>query len=147
MDGSLEPLTAYHGERPSPKALLPIGNKAMLNFPLAWLEDAGIRGPSQPASQNSPDPIRETNFFWGGEDVLLVAPSAHKAALSHFIHSEASFPTLKIDLETIDSNEEMGSGMGTADIIRRFSDRIQVCLLIPFCKRMDGGVMSDFCVD
>lgn len=46
---SLSPLTRHyvrgHGlEEPVPKALLPVGNKEMLNYPLAWLDAAGVSG-------------------------------------------------------------------------------------------------------
>ena len=40
----LLPLTTNHGDEPCPKALLPIANKPMLEYPLAWLEQSGITG-------------------------------------------------------------------------------------------------------
>ncbi|KAJ3476856.1 hypothetical protein NLI96_g10873 [Meripilus lineatus] len=40
----LSPLTSKGSEGPSPKALLPVANKPMLDYPLAWLESSGIRG-------------------------------------------------------------------------------------------------------
>jgi len=43
----LQPLTSNNGEEPCPKALLPIGNKPMIDYILAWLEPSGITGASQ----------------------------------------------------------------------------------------------------
>lgn len=40
----LLPLTGEHGDEPCPKALLPISNKAMLDYPLSWVEQSGIKG-------------------------------------------------------------------------------------------------------
>jgi translation initiation factor eIF-2B subunit gamma len=79
----------------------------MLDFPLAWLEDGGIR------------------------DVLLITPSAQKPAIYHYIHSETTFPSLKIDLETIDDDES--ASMGTADVIRRFANHIQTDFIVLSC--------------
>jgi hypothetical protein len=45
----LQPLTSSHGDEPCPKALLPIGNKPMIDYVLAWLEPSGITGASQEA--------------------------------------------------------------------------------------------------
>jgi translation initiation factor eIF-2B subunit gamma len=36
-------LTIDHGEEPYPKALLPIGNKPMLEYPLSWIEKSGVK--------------------------------------------------------------------------------------------------------
>ena len=38
------PLTSNHVDEPCPKALLPIANKPMLDYPLAWLEKSGVTG-------------------------------------------------------------------------------------------------------
>ena len=40
----LHPLTSDHGDEPCPKALLPIANRPMIDFPLTWLEQSGITG-------------------------------------------------------------------------------------------------------
>ncbi len=40
----LIPLTSDHGDEPCPKALLPVANRPMLDFPLTWLEQSGIIG-------------------------------------------------------------------------------------------------------
>ncbi|EKM54376.1 uncharacterized protein PHACADRAFT_174871 [Phanerochaete carnosa HHB-10118-sp] len=97
----LVPLTSNQGEEPCPKALLPIANKPMLDYPLSWLESSGIR------------------------DVLLICPSPHKAAISHYIHSGSSissFPSLRIDLQVYD--ESLESGDGTCDVLRHFAHRL-----------------------
>ena len=40
----LVPLTSDHGDEPCPKALLPVANRPMIDFPLTWLEQSGITG-------------------------------------------------------------------------------------------------------
>ncbi len=40
----LTPLTSDHGDEPCPKALLPVANRPMIDFPLTWLEQSGITG-------------------------------------------------------------------------------------------------------
>jgi hypothetical protein len=40
----LHPLTNDHGDEPCPKALLPVANMPMIDFPLTWLEQSGITG-------------------------------------------------------------------------------------------------------
>jgi dTDP-glucose pyrophosphorylase len=40
----LHPLTSDHGDEPYPKALLPVANRPMIDFPLTWLEQSGITG-------------------------------------------------------------------------------------------------------
>jgi dTDP-glucose pyrophosphorylase len=44
MPFRLHPLTSDHGDEPCPKALLPVANKPMIDFPLTWLEQSGITG-------------------------------------------------------------------------------------------------------
>ncbi|KZT11063.1 UDP-3-O-glucosamine N-acyltransferase [Laetiporus sulphureus 93-53] len=97
----LLPLTGNYGDEPSPKALLPIANKPMLEYPLVWIEQSVIR------------------------DVLLICPTAHRSALSNYVQSDASsaFPSLRIDLQTYDETQE--SSVGTCTILRHFSHRIQ----------------------
>jgi hypothetical protein len=41
---SLVPLTSDNGDESSPKALLPIANRPMIEYPLAWLEQSEIKG-------------------------------------------------------------------------------------------------------
>ena len=66
-------------------------------------------------------------------DVLLVCPSRHKAALSHFINSDSSatsFPSLRVDLQTYDETAEFG--VGTCAVLRHVASRIkQDFLLLP----------------
>lgn len=42
--GRLTPLTSDHGDTPCPKALLPVGNRALLDYVLAWIEAGGVKG-------------------------------------------------------------------------------------------------------
>ncbi|EGN99903.1 hypothetical protein SERLA73DRAFT_180193 [Serpula lacrymans var. lacrymans S7.3] len=98
----LLPLTSEHGEEPCPKALLPIFNKPMLDYPLSWLEQSGIK------------------------DVLLICPSSHRAAISHYIHSDStttSFASLRIDLQPFDESQDLSSG--TCSLLKHFASRIQ----------------------
>jgi len=95
----LFPLTSDHGDEPSPKALLPIGNNPMLGYPLSWIEQSGIKS------------------------VLLVCPSGHRAAISHYIHSDpSSFSSLRIDLQSYDDSQDLS--IGTCALLRHFSNRI-----------------------
>ncbi|KAG1828952.1 UDP-3-O-glucosamine N-acyltransferase [Suillus variegatus] len=93
----LLPLTGEHGDEPCPKALLPISNKAMLDYPLSWVEQSGIK------------------------DVLLICPSSHRSAISHYIHSQsssASFSSVHIDLQTFDESQELSAG--TCSLLNKF---------------------------
>ncbi|EIW82942.1 UDP-3-O-glucosamine N-acyltransferase [Coniophora puteana RWD-64-598 SS2] len=104
----LLPLTGDHGDEPCPKALLSVADKPMLDFPLSWLEQSGI------------------------EDVLLICPSSHKHAISHYVQSSsASFTSLNIDIQTYDESQEMSTG--TCSILRHFSSRIQEDFVIMPC--------------
>lgn len=40
----LHPLISDHGDEPCPKALLPVANMPMIDFPLTWIEQSGITG-------------------------------------------------------------------------------------------------------
>ncbi|KAF9820326.1 hypothetical protein IEO21_01540 [Rhodonia placenta] len=97
----LVPLTGNYGDEPSPKALLPIANKPMLEYPLVWIEQSGIK------------------------NVLLVCPTPHKSALSNYIQSDSSssFPSLRIDLQTYDETQDLN--VGTCAILRHFAHKIQ----------------------
>ena len=43
-DRRLTPLTSNNGDESCPKALLPVANKAILDYVLAWVEQARIQG-------------------------------------------------------------------------------------------------------
>ncbi|KAF9792874.1 UDP-3-O-glucosamine N-acyltransferase [Thelephora terrestris] len=96
----LQPLTSNHGDEPCPKALLPIGNKPMIDHVLAWLEPSGIT------------------------DVLLVCPTPHRRSIADHVGSDASasFPSLRIDLQTYGDPQD--SSFGTGSILRTFAHRI-----------------------
>ncbi|KII92286.1 hypothetical protein PLICRDRAFT_172390 [Plicaturopsis crispa FD-325 SS-3] len=98
----LLPLTSDYGDEPCPKALLPIGNRPMLDYPLSWLESSGIR------------------------DVLVICPASHRTAISHHIHSDStstSFSSLRIDLQTYDESQDLS--VGTCAVLRHFASRIK----------------------
>src|SRR5882762_6343057 len=118
MHFRLVPLTSDHGEEPCPKALLPIGNSPMLGYSLSWIEHSGVK---------SEFPSR--SYFLTrltlNLDVLLVCPSSHRAAISHYIHSDtssASFSSLRIDLQSYDESQDLS--IGTCTLLRHFSNRI-----------------------
>ncbi|KAF9654084.1 UDP-3-O-glucosamine N-acyltransferase [Thelephora ganbajun] len=96
----LQPLTSNHGDEPCPKALLPIGNKPMIDYILAWLEPSGVT------------------------DVLLVCPTSHRRSIADHVRSDASasFPSLRIDLQTYGDPQD--SSFGTGSILRTFAHRI-----------------------
>ncbi|KAJ7901729.1 UDP-3-O-glucosamine N-acyltransferase [Mycena olivaceomarginata] len=94
----LSPLTSDHGDEPCLKALLPVANTALLDYPLAWLEQSGIK------------------------DVLLICPAIHRPAISHHIHSHP-YSSLHIDIQPYE--ETADSGVGTCTLLRHFSSRIQ----------------------
>ncbi|TFY60192.1 hypothetical protein EVG20_g7506 [Dentipellis fragilis] len=104
----LQPLTSSHGEEPCPKALLPIANKPMIDYPLTWLEQSGI------------------------SDVLLICPTAHRASISHHISdiSSSSYLSLRIDLQAYEESHELA--VGTCTVLRHFAHRIgKDFILIP----------------
>ncbi|KAI0030858.1 nucleotide-diphospho-sugar transferase [Vararia minispora EC-137] len=106
----LSPLTNDNGDEPCPKALLPIANLPLIDYPLAWLELSGIT------------------------DVLLVCPARHRAALSHHITSSTSYPSLAVDIHAYDDAD---ADLGTAGVLRSLAPRIRrdfvllPCDLIP----------------
>ncbi|VDC07146.1 unnamed protein product [Peniophora sp. CBMAI 1063] len=84
----LAPLTSGNGEAPSPKALVPIANKPMIDYVLAWIEPSGIT------------------------EVLVVCPTAHRAQISHHIQSGASssgYPSLSITFTTYEPADTNGT--------------------------------------
>lgn len=59
-------------------------------------------------------------------DVLLICPSSHRPAISHYIHSQsssASFSSVHIDLQTFDESQELSAG--TCSVLRHFANRIK----------------------
>jgi len=40
----LQPLTGDYGDEPSPKALLPVANKPLIEYTFLWIEQSGIKG-------------------------------------------------------------------------------------------------------
>ncbi|RPD78595.1 UDP-3-O-glucosamine N-acyltransferase [Lentinus tigrinus ALCF2SS1-7] len=105
----LLPLTGSHGDEPCLKALLPIGNKPMIEYPLAWIEQSGVT------------------------DILLICPTTHRSAMSNYIQSDvsSSFPSLRIDLQTFEQSQDMA--VGTCALLRHFSSRIQSDFIILPC--------------
>ncbi|KAF9045694.1 nucleotide-diphospho-sugar transferase [Hymenopellis radicata] len=102
----LLPLTNDHGDDPCPKALLPVANKAIVDYVLAWIESSGIK------------------------DVVLICPAIHRNAISNHIHSDITH-ALRIDLQTFD--ETMDSSVGTCTLLRHFSNRIQNDFVVVPC--------------
>ncbi|KAL0580218.1 Translation initiation factor eIF-2B subunit gamma [Marasmius crinis-equi] len=96
----LIPLTSNYGVEACPKALIPAGNKPIIDYVLSWIENSGIK------------------------DVLFICPTAHKAAISHHIHSDltAASSSLRIDVQIYDESMEMPGG--TCALLRHFSNRI-----------------------
>ncbi|KAH9176436.1 UDP-3-O-glucosamine N-acyltransferase [Lactarius sanguifluus] len=95
----LTPLTSDHGDEPCPKALLPVANRPMIDFPLTWLEQS---------------------------EVLLICPTAHRPSISHHIHSDtssSSYPSLHVDVQTYDESPDQP--IGTCAVLKHFSNRIQ----------------------
>ncbi|KAI0690087.1 UDP-3-O-glucosamine N-acyltransferase [Cytidiella melzeri] len=106
----LTPLTNNHGDDPCPKALLPIANQPMLHYPLSWLEASGIK------------------------DVLLICPTVQKAAVTHYIRSDAStaaFPSLRIDLQVYGDSQEFKSG--ACAVLRHFAHKIKQDFVVLPC--------------
>ena len=64
-------------------------------------------------------------------DVLLVCPTPHLAAISHYINADSSassYPSLRIDLQAFDESEN--DTAGTCQILRHFAHRIEHDFLI-----------------
>lgn len=56
-------------------------------------------------------------------DVILICPSSHRPAISHYIHSDSSSsPSLRIDLQAYDESQDLSKG--TCALLRHFSSRI-----------------------
>ncbi|KXN90911.1 putative translation initiation factor eIF-2B subunit gamma [Leucoagaricus sp. SymC.cos] len=103
----LQPLTGDYGDEPSPKALLPVANRPMIEYLLLWIEQSGIK------------------------DVLLICPTIHRLAIYHHIHSDISSSSLNVDLQTYD--ETVDSSTGTCTLLRHFVHRIQEDFVLLSC--------------
>jgi translation initiation factor eIF-2B subunit gamma len=60
-------------------------------------------------------------------DVLLICPTSHRASISHHIHSDtssSSYPSLSVDIQTYDQDDEEFA-LGTCSVLRQFASRIQ----------------------
>ncbi|KAJ7262277.1 UDP-3-O-glucosamine N-acyltransferase [Mycena haematopus] len=102
----LSPLTSDHGDEPCLKALLPVANTPLIDYPLTWLEQSGVK------------------------DVLLICPATHRPAISHHIHSH-SYSSLNIDIQPYE--ETADSGVGTCTLLRYFSSRIPRDFVLMSC--------------
>ncbi|KAJ7590952.1 UDP-3-O-glucosamine N-acyltransferase [Mycena floridula] len=96
----LVPLTSDNSDEASPKALLPIANKPLIDYMLAWIEHSSVK------------------------DVMIICPSIHRHAISHHIHSNISpaFASLRIDIQTYEETQD--SPGGTCTLLRHFATRI-----------------------
>ncbi|KAI0743943.1 UDP-3-O-glucosamine N-acyltransferase [Daedaleopsis nitida] len=105
----LLPLTSSQGDEPSLKALLPIANKPMIEYPLSWLEQSGVA------------------------DVLLICPTSHRSAMSNYIQSDisSSLPSLRIDIQTYEQSQDLAEG--TCTLLRHFASRIQSDFIVLPC--------------
>ncbi|KAL0956052.1 hypothetical protein HGRIS_002222 [Hohenbuehelia grisea] len=105
----LVPLTSNDGDEACPKALLPIANKPVIDYTLSWLDKSGIK------------------------DVLLICPSSHRAAISHYLHSDSGAPStsLSIDVQAFDESPE--SAVGACTLLRQFSSRITTDFVLLPC--------------
>lgn len=56
--------------------------------------------------------------------MLLICPTTHRPAISHYINSGASpfFPSLRVDIQTFDESQD--ASIGTCTLLRHFSSRI-----------------------
>ena len=119
----LQPLTGDYGEEPSPKALLPVANKPLIEYTLSWIDQSGIKG-SWPL-------FVYLCLLITSSDVLLICPTIHRPALHHYIHSDAPSSNLHIDLQTYD--ETVASCVGTCTLLRHFAHRIQEDFVLLSC--------------
>ena len=98
----------------------------MLIHPLTWLESSGIRGTLVCAL------MMLAWLIYSCADVLLICPTSHRDAVSHFLHSDSSlFPSLRIDLQAFD--EAPDAGVGTCTILKHFAPRIKQDFLVLPC--------------
>ncbi|EJU04099.1 nucleotide-diphospho-sugar transferase [Dacryopinax primogenitus] len=103
---NLDPLV--DDEKGVHKALLPIGNQPMVSYALQWLEEARVF------------------------DVLFITPQSHKVAIQHHLSSQnSSWPSLRVELESVDDEE--AESLGAADLLRMFADRIQSDAIVLPC--------------
>jgi translation initiation factor eIF-2B subunit gamma len=115
----LHPLIIDHGDQPCPKALLPVANMPMIDFPLTWLEQSGITGTLSVLKICPGMNITQL-------EVLLICPTAHRSSISHHIHSDtssSSYPSLHVDVQTYDESPD--EPVGTCAVLKHFSSRIQ----------------------
>jgi len=123
----LYPLTSDHGDEPCPKALLPVANTPMIDFPLTWLEQSGVTGVFSVLTFCH-------NMYITQLEVLLICPTAHRSSISHHIHSDtssSSYPSLHVDVQTFDESPD--EPVGTCSVLRHFSSRIQRDFVILPC--------------
>lgn len=120
-------MTSDHGDEPCPKALLPVANKPIIDYMLAWLEQSGIKG-----STTCTSPLDLPNLRLHS-DVLLICPAIHRPAIYHHIHSDASVSpsSLRIDLQTYDESPD--TSVGTCTLLRHFSSRIPEDFVLVSC--------------
>ncbi|KAF9529337.1 UDP-3-O-glucosamine N-acyltransferase [Crepidotus variabilis] len=104
---ALVPLTSDYGDEPCPKALLPVANKPLIEYVLAWIERSGIH------------------------DILIICPTLHRSSIYHHIHSDMFSSSLRIDLQTYEESEE--DNAGTCTVLRHFSSRITEDFIVVPC--------------
>ena len=106
----LQPLTSNHGDEPCPKALLPIGNKPMIDYVLTWLEPSGITGMYQETYARCIQ--SDLNRGHIVSDVILACPTSHRRSIADHVRSDASasFPSLRIDLQTYGDPQDSSFG-------------------------------------
>lgn len=108
----------------------------MLEYPLVWLEQSGIKGMTQRAV------FLTFCSLCLHVDVLLICPTAHRAALSNYIQSDssASFASLQIDLQTYEESQDLSVGTGT--ILRHFANRIKQDFVLLPCDFVPPASLS-----
>ena len=94
----------------------------MIDYILAWLEPSGITGTSREIQAQGLSSDFERHRFT--TDVLLVCPTSHRRSIADHVRSDASasFPSLRIDLQTYGDTQD--SAFSTGSILRTFANRI-----------------------